>query len=339
MVALFGKLLDGRTFTAASIAKELKLGHAAGARRLKLLEKLPGMTIGAGKEASITFPHLVARPPVGGNAVAGVCLVSGLATALHETAMSEPVARLREEWVGRSKRAYSTDDLDRKFWFVVRGGEKALPKGATRLGEIIEAILDARELSVDYVHFDGRRENAIRVQPLTLAVHEHQFYVVAGRIGQRPHPFRFARMTNVKPGKKFTYPSAGEYSPRQVFQNVFGIFIGQPDKPIDLVKLRFAPKWRSYIESHRWHDTQIEGRPHADGWIDIEMQVRLCHELRAWILGFGADVEVLAPAALRREVGEALENGAARYRDRSAPPRSVRLAKTVPAKPKRRAGL
>ena len=36
-------------------------------------------------------------------------------------------------------------------------------------------------------------------------------------------------------------------------------------------------------------------------------------EIREWILGWGADVEVLEPEALRREIGAIVHAAAARY--------------------------
>jgi predicted DNA-binding transcriptional regulator YafY len=36
--------------------------------------------------------------------------------------------------------------------------------------------------------------------------------------------------------------------------------------------------------------------------IHVRMRVRVCPELVAWVLGFGADVRVVQPAALRARV-------------------------------------
>lgn len=65
MVTLVGRLLEGETLTAASIAASLGVQHAAGARRVTELLKLPGAIGGAGKERSARLAKLMPRPAVG----------------------------------------------------------------------------------------------------------------------------------------------------------------------------------------------------------------------------------------------------------------------------------
>lgn len=338
MVHLFGLLLDGRTLTAKAIAKECGIEYAAGARRLQLLRELRGALSTNGREAGVALRGIARREPASPSAVAAVCLASGLATAFERTSLAEPLLHLREDWVGRSKRGYQVDDLRRKFWFVVRGGESALDAGAAKLGEVIEAVLASQQLSFDYRRFEGEREHLAGMQPLTLALHEHQLYVIARAGEGLPHPYRFSRMTNVRRGRRFEYPLDSVYDPRRSFANVFGIFIDQNDSPIERVDLRFAPKWRNYIETHRWHETQwTPGVAGPDGRIEVQLQVRVCHELRRWILGFGTDVEVVGPPALREELAAAVRSAAEQY----APRPGVRRTTPKPERVQRprRAGL
>jgi predicted DNA-binding transcriptional regulator YafY len=43
------------------------------------------------------------------------------------------------------------------------------------------------------------------------------------------------------------------------------------------------------------------------------LRVRVCPELEAWILGFGEDAEVVAPAALRQRMGQRAQELAKTY--------------------------
>jgi len=105
MVHLVGRLMRGETLTATAIGAALGVNRPAGSKRLEMLAELPGAKIvWLGRERAVALERLVPRAPVPDAAVAGVCLVSSLSTALHESGLSEPVATLREELVRQSRR-------------------------------------------------------------------------------------------------------------------------------------------------------------------------------------------------------------------------------------------
>ena len=53
----------------------------------------------------------------------------------------------------------------------------------------------------------------------------------------------------------------------------------------------------------------------GEGCHEVQARVRDTSELRWWLQAFGANVEVLAPKDLRKDIGETLAQAAARYRD------------------------
>jgi proteasome accessory factor B len=62
----------------------------------------------------------------------------------------------------------------------------------------------------------------------------------------------------------------------------------------------------------RWHPSQeIERQP--GGQLKMTLKVRGVVEITPWILSWGADVEVLKPAALRNALAETVERLAAAY--------------------------
>ena len=50
-----------------------------------------------------------------------------------------------------------------------------------------------------------------------------------------------------------------------------------------------------------------------DGSAELPLNVGLAPDLESWILAWGAQAEVLAPAALRRSIGAALAKAALSY--------------------------
>ena len=104
-----------------------------------------------------------------------------------------------------------------------------------------------------------------------------------------------------------------------------GVFLGA-DYPVRDVEVKLTGRWSSYAHFHRWHRTQRIS-PRADGVV-VHLRARVCPELKAWILGFGEDAEVLAPGELRDEIAQRLKEAARRY----ARPKTLPLAKPGAAK-------
>ncbi len=89
----------------------------------------------------------------------------------------------------------------------------------------------------------------------------------------------------------------------------YGIFSGEPDK---VAVLRFAPGRARWVADERWHPRQA-GRFLEDGTYELRIPFSDPRELIMDILKFGPDVEVMAPASLRRQVAERLRAAAAAY--------------------------
>jgi proteasome accessory factor B len=84
------------------------------------------------------------------------------------------------------------------------------------------------------------------------------------------------------------------------------------DQPASQVRLRFSAAVAGRVQETRWHPTEVV-EPAEDGSLVWQAVVSGTVEIRSWILGWGADVEVLAPAELRAEIGTILAAAAARY--------------------------
>lgn len=90
----------------------------------------------------------------------------------------------------------------------------------------------------------------------------------------------------------------------------YGIFSG---KEVLWATLRFTPERARWVAKERWHPKQ-EGKTLADGSYELRIPYSNDPELLMDILKYGADCEVLSPAALRKKVAEALSEAANKYR-------------------------
>lgn len=307
MVSLFARLLEGHVLTAKVVADALRIQEPAARRHLHRLGELPGaIKEKRGRSFGVKLPTLVGEPaPHSFDVVAG-CLLSSLGGALRDTKFQRHAEGLRDRLLARSRKYCEADYVDRKFWFVARGGEKALPRRDTDLIEIVEALLESRWIRFRYRNAKGETTEK-RLRPLTLALYEQQFYILGFYAdSDMLRPFRFARMSKVKAEGHFAYPKG--YHPEKVFKDSFGIYV-DPGTEAELVRVKVDGELREHAISHRWHPSQSSKDEDT-----LDLLVKICPEVKRWIFWLGPDGEVVHPPALRAEIRARLERALARYK-------------------------
>ena len=80
-----------------------------------------------------------------------------------------------------------------------------------------------------------------------------------------------------------------------------------PEGRIYNIKLLFLPKVANNVSEVQWHSTQKVVR-NSDGSATVEFRVDGLGEITWWILGYGDQVQVLAPKTLRKKVLEVAKN-------------------------------
>ena len=310
---LVGDLLRGREHDRHSLSARLRIKPAMAHRLMKAALSLPGVVERQdGRRRLIKMDLSAIAPAPSFPTAVAACFGSSLWPLFEGSNYKEGIRVAFRDITGRTKRRAVFRDIDRKFWFLRRGGEVALLDRSPLLDEVIEAVLQHQVLSLEYTRFNGTLEH-LRLEPLSIVVHDHQLYVV-GRDGEgRLHPYRFSRIRAVDVlDDTFEYPGRTEYDPEQVFRDSFGIFL---QMGVHDVELKLHKQWTTYAQSHRWHDSQkVEV---AADHVIVRMHVRVCPELEAWILGFGEEAEVLAPAGLRARMATRVASLARVYGDLS----------------------
>jgi predicted DNA-binding transcriptional regulator YafY len=89
----------------------------------------------------------------------------------------------------------------------------------------------------------------------------------------------------------------------------YGIFAGQA---VETAVLRFTPQRARWVSTESWHPDQV-GETGSDGSYTLRVPYADHRELIMDIMKYGADCEVLKPAALRKAVRAELARAAARY--------------------------
>ncbi|MDO4629479.1 MAG: WYL domain-containing protein [Planctomycetia bacterium] len=137
--------------------------------------------------------------------------------------------------------------------------------------------------------------------PYFLHFTRHAWYVV-GRSGlhQEIRTFHIERIRSVEVLKNCTFILPPGWTYEQYRGNAWNMIYDGPD--IEVV-LRFSKLVARNVMSVRWHKTQVL-HYNSDGTLDFRVIVSGTREILWWILGYGAEVEVLAPESLRLEVIE-----------------------------------
>lgn len=92
-----------------------------------------------------------------------------------------------------------------------------------------------------------------------------------------------------------------DFNPDAYYSNRFSKFLGPEDSQTTRVTVRFTPKAAEWVLEREWHPEQKIVRE-KNGALRLTLPMPSLFEAKKWILGWGAEAEVTAPAALRREM-------------------------------------
>lgn len=309
--AVLNDLIAGKEHDRRTVAAKWGVSLGTADRDLKAIAKVHGVvaekqgqrSVYRFEATSMSFSRLRH------SSVIAACFGASLSSVFEGTVYENNLHEALDFVVRQSKRRKSFRDVKRKFIFVRRGGERALAERDGELDEILEAILHCKWMTIDYRRFGGEKER-LRVAPLSMAIYDHQLYVIAKSTKQPWYAFRFSRIESVDvDNETFKYPPPEEYDPMGIFAERFGIFLSD-DHPVEDVEIQLGMRWKNYVTTHRWHPSQ-RAEENDEGVI-VKFRVRTCPELEAWILGFGENARVIAPTSLRERIRERIESMARR---------------------------
>ncbi len=308
---ILADLIVGKIHDRHTIADRFGVAVAAADRYIRQLQQVPGVVpVREGRRLAVRFDFGDAVPRPSHAAAVAACWASGLADVFAGSDYERGVRDALAYVTGRARRSSEFKNVDRKFLFLARGGDSSLPDTAAHLDDLVDAVLRNRYTAIEYAHFDGREETA-QIQPLSMAIYDHQLYVIGARTDGTRYPFRLSRIKSVTVGtESFSYPDRAIYDPKQLFRDSFGIFIDETS-PVVRVRVRLHERWRFFCRTHRWHPSQrVEDVPEG---VIVTLSVRPCWELKAWILGFGKEAVVLEPPELVDDIRGAIAKMASNY--------------------------
>ena len=180
---------------------------------------------------------------------------------------------------------------------------------AAHFSVVAAALLKRMRLWIKHYNRKEDRETVREISPQRLVHYRDNWYLDAYchlRNDLRSFSVDAIREAVVKetPAKEMRDAELDEY-----LASGYGIFAG---RKVQWATLKFSPQAARWVSAQNWHPKQ-RARVEKDGTYILEVPYAEDGELVMEILKFGADVEVLGPAALRKRVGDALRLAAAGY--------------------------
>jgi predicted DNA-binding transcriptional regulator YafY len=191
------------------------------------------------------------------------------------------------------------------------------PRFNRHVHDLVRAWAERRIVHFRYVpaRFEGteREPREARVRPYLLepSLQTHALYLIG--YDEDRHALRTFKVERIEwlTVAPETFPPPDTDALERTLLRAWDIIGDQPE--VEVV-LRFSPLVAARVQEATWHPSQVV-EEESDGSLLWRARVAGTYEIKLWILGWGADVEVLAPPELRAEVARTLAAALARYGD------------------------
>ena len=186
-------------------------------------------------------------------------------------------------------------------------GQKAGP--SSEVFTTAHRAIDERKIcDVTYRAITTGQTKTYPIMPLRLLYYHNGFYLLCRHpnydnlITLAAERIRALEITE----QSFEYPDDLDIECR--VQRAFGIVLEDPI----VVKVRFSASQAPYVRQRVWHPSQ-EIEALDTGEIILSFQAGGFREIKSWILGYGAEADVLEPPALREAIIEELKKNLTFY--------------------------
>ena len=170
--------------------------------------------------------------------------------------------------------------------------------------QLQNAIAKKNKVSMRYHSlFEGQIID-VELCPYRLMYNRRAWYVLGlSDLHKSIRTFKLNRIKELKSTEKY-FVGGESFDLYDYFGRAWSMI---PEGRIYNIKLRFLPMVANNVTEVQWHNTQKVTR-NSDGSATIEFRVDGLREITWWILGYGDQVQVLAPEALRNKVLETAKN-------------------------------
>jgi len=165
------------------------------------------------------------------------------------------------------------------------------------IDQLTDAMLGNQTCYVSYHSFSDDKDKNFKIDPLHFFEHQGGLYIFVNATSfgdiRKLAVDRINRVEDA--GDSFEYPE--DFDPVESQKHAFGLV---SDDPLE-VEIWFSAGQARYIKERVWAEGQ-EIVEQEDGSIILKMQTSGSFEVKKWVLGYGAEAEVLGSEKLRKEI-------------------------------------
>lgn len=177
---------------------------------------------------------------------------------------------------------------------------------------LVDSVLDATACHVTYVNPLKGKVSDFEIEPLHFFEREGGLYLLYRSLKHGTvWTLAVERIKKITRGKRHFIPPA-DFDPVAHIGSAFNISNDGGGKPMR-VRARFTARQAPFIRERRWAPGQ-EIVEEVGGSVVISFETSGRYDVVKWILGYGAEAELLEPADLRAEIAKVHAEAADRYR-------------------------
>ncbi len=178
-------------------------------------------------------------------------------------------------------------------------------KHASRLED---AIRNRFKVKISYLSLNGKQTKRM-IAPYAICFRHHAWYLIGFcYLRNEIRTFRLGRVQNLEIlREKFEIPK--EFSIEAYFAGSLGVYSGKQAK----FRVKFSGQAAIAIRTSQHHPQEIITE-NGDSSVIYEISVAGQDEFLRWVLGFGADAEIIEPECARIEMINTLKSTLVRYK-------------------------
>ena len=172
-----------------------------------------------------------------------------------------------------------------------------------KFDKLKEAINEEKKIEVSYYSMSSNQTTERKLDPYNLFFNNGAPYLYAYcHLREEKRIFRIDRIKELQLTVE-TFKLPADFSLAEELDNAWGVEQGKEEME---VRVKFTGRAARFVPEYHWSDKQ-EIEDISENEIVFKVKTSSREEIKKWILGYGAEAEVLQPKDLRAEMQQELE--------------------------------